>query len=128
VEEVLRFEPPVQFIARFALADIEIGGVTIPRGSGIRLMLAAGNRDPARFPDPDRFEPDRPDNEHLGFSSGIHYCVGAPLARIEGHVALAELARRLVDPRLVEDPPPYRPNAVLRGPLHLPVDVDGWRD
>ena len=128
VEEVLRFEPPVQFIARFALADIEIGGVTIPSGSGIRLMLAAGNRDPARFPDPDRFEPDRPDNEHLGFSSGIHYCVGAPLARIEGHVALAALARRLVDPRLVEDPPPYRPNAVLRGPLHLPVDVDGWRD
>src|SRR5215218_2260342 len=119
VEEVLRFEPPVQFIARFALADIEIGGVTIPRGSGIRLMLAAGNRDPTRFVNPDRFDPDRPDNEHLGFSGGIHYCVGAPLARIEGHVALAALARRLVD-----DPPPYRPNAVLRGPSHLLVDFD----
>jgi cytochrome P450 len=128
VEEVLRFEPPVQFIGRFALADIEVGGVTIPRGSGIRLMLAAGNRDPARFAGPDRFDPDRPDNEHLGFSGGIHYCVGAPLARIEGQVALTALARRLVNPRLVEDPPAYRPNAVLRGPLHLQVDVDGWRD
>ena len=127
VEEVLRFEPPVQFISRFALADIEIGGVTIPRGSGIRLMLAAANRDPARFAHPDRFDSDRPDNEHLGFSGGIHYCVGAPLARIEGQVALAVLARRLVNPRLVEDPPPYRPNAVLRGPSHLLVDFDQLR-
>jgi cytochrome P450 len=127
VEEVLRFEPPVQFITRFALADIEMGDVTIPRGSGIRPILAAGNRDPARFADPDRFDPDRPDNEHLGFSGGIHYCVGAPLARIEGHVALTELARRLVNPRLVDDPPPYRPNAVLRGPSHLLVDFDQLR-
>jgi cytochrome P450 len=124
VEEVLRFEPPVQFVTRFALADIEITGTKIPRGSGIRPMLAAGNRDPARFFDPDRFDPDRPDNEHLGFSGGIHYCVGAPLARIEGQVALAALARRLVNPRLVEDPPPYRPNAVLRGPSHLLIDFD----
>jgi cytochrome P450 len=127
VEEVLRFEPPVQFINRFALTDIEIGGVTIPRGSGMRLMLAAGNRDPARFVSPDRFDSDRPDNEHLGFSGGIHYCVGAPLARIEGQVALAALARRLVNPRLAEDPPPYRPNAVLRGPSHLLVDFDQLR-
>ena len=124
VEEVLRFEPPVQFIARFALADVEIGGVTVPHGTGIRLMLAAGNRDPARFVNPELFDPDRPDNEHLGFSGGIHYCVGAPLARIEGQVALAALARRIVNPRLVEDPPPYRPNAVLRGPSHLLVDFD----
>ena len=127
VEEVLRYEPPVQFVGRFALADIEIGGATIPRGSGIRLMLAAGNRDPARFVDPDRFDPDRPDNEHLGFGGGIHYCVGAPLARIEGHAALTALARRLVNPRLVDDPPPYRPNAVLRGPSHLLVDYDQLR-
>lgn len=128
IEELLRYEPPVQFITRFALADIEVDGVTIPRGSGIRLMLAAGNRDPRRFADPDRFDPDRPDNEHLGFSGGIHYCVGAPLARIEGQVALTALARRLVNPRLVEDPPPYRPNAVLRGPRHLLVDFDRLRD
>jgi cytochrome P450 len=125
VEEVLRFEPPVQFITRFALADIDLAGVTISRGSGIRPMLAAGNRDPERFPDPDRFDPDRPNNEHLGFAGGLHYCVGAPLARIEGQIALATLARRLVNPRLSEDPPPYRPNAVLRGPRHLIVESDG---
>ena len=128
VEEVLRYEPPVQFVNRFTLADIEIAGMTIPRGSGIRLMLAAANRDPRRFGDPDRFDPDRPDNEHFGFSGGIHYCVGAPLARIEGQIALTALARRLVNPRLVEDPPPYRPNAVLRGPRHLLIDVDRVRD
>jgi cytochrome P450 len=128
IEELLRYEPPVQFVNRFSLADIEIGGVTIPQGSGIRLMLAAGNRDPQRFPDPNRFDPDRPDNEHLGFSGGIHYCVGAPLARIEGQVALSALARRLINPRLVDDLPPYRPNAVLRGPRHLLVDVEGIRN
>jgi cytochrome P450 len=124
VEEALRYEPPVQFVTRFALADIDVGDVTIPRGSGIRLMLAAANRDPERFAAPDTFDPDRPDNAHLGFSGGIHYCVGAPLARIEGQIALAALARRLVNPRLVADPPPYRPNAVLRGPRHLLVDFD----
>jgi cytochrome P450 len=125
VEEMLRYEPPVQFVTRFALADIAIAGATIPQGSGIRLMLAAGNHDPRRFRDPDHFDPDRPDNEHLGFGGGIHYCVGAPLARIETQVALTTFARRLVNPRLVEDPPPYRPNAVLRGPRHLLVDFDG---
>ena len=104
---------------------IAIAGATIPQGSGIRLMLAAGNHDPWRFRDPDHFDPDRPDNEHLGFGGGIHYCVGAPLARIETQVALTTFARRLVNPRLVEDPPPYRPNAVLRGPRHLLVDFDG---
>jgi cytochrome P450 len=128
VEEVLRYEPPVQFVTRFALTDIAIDGATIPRGSGIRLMLAAGNRDPRRFRDPDHFDPDRPDNEHLGFGGGIHYCVGAPLARIEAQVALTALARRLVNPRLGADPPPYRPNAVLRGPRHLLVDFDQLRD
>lgn len=87
-------------------------------------MLAAGSRDPGRFPDPDRFNPDRTNNQHLGYGSGIHYCFGAPLARVEAQVALPELARRLVNPRLVSDPPPYRPNPVLRGPSHLLVDYD----
>jgi cytochrome P450 len=128
VEEVLRFEPPVQFAQRFPLADIEMDGVNIPQGSGVRLIFAAANRDPRRFHDPDRFAPDRPAIEHFGFGGGIHYCLGAPLARIEGQVALSAIARRLVNPRLVEDPPPYRPNAVLRGPLHLPVAFDGLRD
>jgi cytochrome P450 len=121
VEELLRYEPPVQFAARYALADIELAGATIPEGAGIRLMLAAGNRDPRAVPEPDRFDPGRDQHRHLGFGGGGHYCVGAPLARLEGQVALAEVARRVVAPRLVQDPPPYRPNAVLRGPEHLPV-------
>jgi cytochrome P450 len=126
VEELLRYEPPVQFRDnRVALSDIDIGGTTIPAGSPITLVLAAGDRDPSRFPDPDRFDPDRTDNQHLGFGSGIHYCYGAPLARMETQIALSELARRLVNPRLVEDPPPYRPNPFLRGPRHLLLQIDG---
>ncbi|MET9251221.1 cytochrome P450 [Nonomuraea sp. NPDC003709] len=126
VEELLRFEPPVQLLSlrRSALADIDIAGTTIPKGAIISLVLAAGSRDPARFPDPDRFDPDRQDNQHLGFGSGIHYCFGAPLARLETQLALGELARRLVNPRLVADPPPYRPNPGLRGPRHLYVEFD----
>jgi cytochrome P450 len=128
VEELLRYEPPVQFATRFALADIEVADATIPAGAGIRLMLAAGNRDPGFFTDSERFDPDRADIQHLGFGGGIHYCVGAPLARIEVQVALSALARRLREPRLLADPPPYRPNAVLRGPRHLPVEFAGITD
>jgi cytochrome P450 len=125
VEELLRYEPPVQMrTSRTALADIDIAGTTIPKGSPLALVLAAGNRDPRRFPDPDRFDPDRTDNQHLAFNSGIHYCFGAPLARVEAQVALPALARRLENPRLVTDPPPYRPNPELRGPRHLLVEFD----
>jgi cytochrome P450 len=125
VEELLRYEPPVQMRTnRATLADIDIAGTTIPAGSPLALVLAAGNRDPGRFPHPERFDPDRADNEHLSFNSGIHYCFGAPLARVEAQVALPALARRLVNPRLVTDPPPYRPNPELRGPRHLLVEID----
>ncbi|MGW3153054.1 cytochrome P450 [Streptomyces sp. NPDC001089] len=128
VEELLRFEPPVQLLPqRSTLADIEVRGVTIPKGSSLWLVLAAGNRDPDRFENPDRFDPDRGDIQHLGFGSGIHSCFGAPLARLEAQLALGELARRLENPRLVEDPPPYRQNAVLRGPRHLSIACDGIR-
>jgi cytochrome P450 len=126
VEELLRYEPPVHMlIRRSTLADIDIAGTTIPRGSPLTLVLAAGSRDPDRFDHPDTFDPDRTDNQHLGFGSGIHYCFGAPLARVEAQIALPALARRLVNPRLVTDPPPYRPNPVLRGPRHLLVELDG---
>jgi cytochrome P450 len=125
VEELLRYEPPVQMRTnRATVADINLGGTTIPKGSPLALMLAAGNRDPSRFADPDRFDPGRTDNAHLGFFGGIHYCFGAPLARTEAQVALPALARRLVNPRLVVDPPPYRPNPELRGPRHLQVEYD----
>ena len=125
VEELLRFEPPVQYLAnRATLEDITIDGTTISMGSQLTLLLAAANRDSGRFTDPDRFDPDRPDNQHLGFGSGIHYCFGAPLARLEVHLALTALASRLDNPRLIEDPPPYRPSPVLRGPRHLRVAYD----
>ena len=124
VEEVLRFDPPVHFRIRTTLTDIDIAGVTIPKGATVVLLFASGSRDPARFVEPDRFDPDRTDNQHLGFGGGIHYCVGAPLARLETHIALSTLVRRLVAPRLVTDPPAYRQNASLRGPQHLMVAFD----
>jgi cytochrome P450 len=128
VEELLRYEPPVQINPKYsALDDVEVGDVTIPKGSRIVLALAAANRDPNRFPYPDRFDPEREDNEHLGFFTGIHYCFGAGLARQEAQVALTELARRLENPRLLQDPPPYRQNPTLRGPRHLPIEIDGVR-
>lgn len=123
-EEILRLEPPVQFRDRVTLTDIPIAGVTIPKGATVQLSYAAANRDPHRFSVPDRFDPEREDNQHLSFNTGLHYCFGAPLARLEGTLALTAWARRVVNPRLVEDPPPYRRNAALRGPSQLLVDFD----
>lgn len=128
VEELLRYEPPVHMTFRSTLADVEAGGVTIPAGSAVRLMLACANRDPIRFSDADRFCPDRVENAHLGFGGGIHACFGAPLARLEGQIALSEMARRLIDPVLIEDPPPYRINPALRGPRRVRVRIAGVRD
>jgi cytochrome P450 len=127
VEEMLRYEPPVQFLRRTTMDEVTLAGTTIPEGVLVIWAIAAGNRDPARFTDPDDFDPERPDNQHLGFGSGIHSCFGAPLARIEGQIAFTELLRRLDQPRLVVDPPPYRPSPLLRGPEHLPIEVAGIR-
>jgi cytochrome P450 len=125
VEELLRFEPPIQLLPqRTPLSDVEIARVTIPAGAPLMLVLGSGNRDPERFDHPDRFDPLRPDIEHFGFGSGIHSCFGAPLARLEVQLALTDLLRRLPNPRLVTDPPPYRRNPILRGPRHLLVDCD----
>jgi cytochrome P450 len=125
VEELLRYEPPVHFpVLRAALDDITIGGATIPKGAPIVLALAAGSRDPACIPHPEEFDPDRESNQHLGFGGGIHYCFGAPLARLETQLALTEIFSRLENPRLLADPPPYRPSSALRGPSHLPVEFD----
>ncbi|MFK0289829.1 cytochrome P450 [Streptomyces sp. NPDC090442] len=120
VEELLRYEPPVQMLPqRTPLTDIEIGGTAIPKGAPLFLILASGNRDPLRFENPDHFDPARRDNQHFGFGSGIHNCFGAPLARIEAQVALTALLDHLDDPQLAEDPPPYRHSPILRGPQHL---------
>ena len=123
VEELLRYEPPVHMRLRAPRADIDIAGTTIPTGTAVVLALASGNRDPKRFHEPDRFDPTRPDNQHLGFGSGIHLCYGAPLARIEAQVALGALIPRLGTARLVQDPPPYRQSPMLRGPRHLPIQL-----
>ena len=123
VEEVQRLQGAVQFFpSRWATADIEIGGTRIPAGSAVFLVYAAANRDPRQFADPDRFDPMREDNEHLGFGSGIHTCFGGPLARLEVNLALEVFLQRVRSPRLVVDPPPYRHNQVFRGPRHLWVD------
>ncbi|MFE9451560.1 cytochrome P450 [Streptomyces sp. NPDC006739] len=123
VEELLRYEPPVHMRERIPHADIDVAGTRIPRHASVILALASGNRDPRRFHEPDRFDPARPDVEHLGFGSGIHLCYGGPLARIEAYVALSALLPHLGSARLVEDPPPYRQNAMLRGPRNLPVQL-----
>ncbi|WP_316756447.1 cytochrome P450 [Streptomyces herbicida] len=123
VEELLRYEPPVHIIPwRAAYSDITVADTVIPKGSQIMLMLASGSRDPNRFHDADHFDPDRRDNQHLGFGSGIHLCFGGPMARLETQIALSELARRLDRPSLVADPPPYRRSPVLRGPIHLHIE------
>lgn len=123
IEEVQRLQSAVQFFPSFsAAADIEIAGTTIKAGSAVHLMFGAANRDPRRFPDPDRFDMNRENREHLGWGSGIHVCFGGPLARLEVNAALEVFLRRVRSPRLVVDPPPYRRNQVFRGPLHLAVD------
>ncbi|GGT46596.1 cytochrome P450 [Nonomuraea spiralis] len=123
VEELLRYEPPVHMRERVPLADIDIAGFTVPKGTPLVLVLASGNRDPKRFHEPDRFDPTRPDNQHLGFGSGIHLCYGGPLARLEAQIALGALIPSLGTATLVQDPPPYRHNAMLRGPRHLPIEM-----
>ncbi|MGW1984871.1 cytochrome P450 [Streptomyces collinus] len=129
VEELLRFESSVQFWhTRSALEDIDIAGTTIPKGAPIFLVYGSANRDPERFTDPDELDLERRDNQHLGFSQGIHFCFGAPLARLEVQAAVGEFVRRVENPRLVDDPPPYRHNQIFRGPRHVLVDIDGIRD
>lgn len=125
IEEVLRLQSAVQFFpSRSATADIEVGGTIIPKGSAVHLIYGAANRDPDRFANPTNFDPERKDNEHFGWGSGIHICMGGPLARLEVNLAVENLLRRVDNPRLVVDPPPYRQSQVFRGPRHLLVDFD----
>jgi pimeloyl-[acyl-carrier protein] synthase len=125
VEELLRYESPSQHTARLAPQDTELGGKPIAQGQAVIAVMAAGNRDPERFPDPDRLDITRTDNRHLAFGWAAHFCFGAPLARIEGQVAFATLLRRL--PPLVLDPGPlvWRANLGLRGLIALPIRFAG---
>ncbi|MFF2400677.1 cytochrome P450 family protein [Streptomyces goshikiensis] len=123
IEEFLRYDGPVSpGIARFAREDVEIAGVTVPRGATVLIGSAIADRDPARFPDPERLDITRQDNAHLAFGHGIHYCLGAPLARLEGQIAIAAALRRLPGLALAVAPDEirWRPGG-LRGPESLPV-------
>jgi cytochrome P450 len=121
VEEVLRYDGPVQRTARMAAEDVEIGGRTVQAGQIAVALLGAANRDPAHFPDPDRLDITRPDNRHLAFGWGIHFCLGAPLARLEGQIAIGTLAARLPGLRLATDEVEWRETSVLRGLKALPL-------
>ncbi len=123
-EEVLRFEPPVQQTVRVALVDIEVGGVQLHKNQWIIPLLAAANRDPEVYPDPNHFDITRKSPaEHLAFSGGIHYCLGSPLARMELALALRAVAERF--PNLQSAGPAImRPGTTIRGPRHLPVKIN----
>jgi pimeloyl-[acyl-carrier protein] synthase len=122
VEEMLRFDSPVQTAGRVVTEPLELGGRSLPRGQEVLVLLGAANRDPAVFPDPGRLDVSRTPNPHLSFARGIHFCLGAPLARLEGQVAIGSLVRRF--PRLERaGAPQRRPAITFRGFASLPVGV-----
>lgn len=122
VEELLRYDTPLQLFERWVLDEIEIDGVTIPRGGEVALLFGSANRDPARFRDPDRLDLARVDNPHVSFGAGIHYCLGAPLARVELTASFGALLRRAPRLRLAAEPE-HKPGFVIRGPKELLVEV-----
>ncbi len=121
VEELLRYVSPVHTLARRALQDVTIRGVEIPAQSSIYLQVGAANRDPEKFPDPEKLDITRPPTRSLGFGYGIHFCIGAALARLESKVAFETILRRLPDIHMIGEPPQFRPNYSLRGLKSLPV-------
>ena len=123
VEELLRFDSPVQVDVRSVLDDCEVNGFRVRRGDNVVTLLGAANRDPDRFEAPDRLDVRRGDQNHLSFGRGIHHCLGAPLARLEGRVVLQALIERFSSLRLLEDRPAFRSSVALRGLLTLPVSA-----
>jgi cytochrome P450 len=121
VEEFLRYESPAQSAARIALEDIEMGGRRIEKGQRVTLILAAANRDPERFSDPDRLDITREDNRHLSFGFGSHFCLGTALARLEGQISINAVVQRWPDLRMASNEPEWRYNPTFRGLISLPV-------
>jgi hypothetical protein len=120
VEELIRYDTSVQISQRVTHQDVRLGDVTVPEGDVFVVLNGAANRDPARFPAPDRLDLRRPDNAHLGFGLGRHVCLGASLARAEVQVALAAVVQRLPNLELAADPR-WRPSLFLRGLASLPL-------
>jgi cytochrome P450 len=117
---LLRFDAPVQILGRLAVEPVELAGLTVDAGERVVAYLGAGNRDPQRFAEPDRLILDRSDNAPLSFGGGIHYCLGAPLARLEAQVALPALLRRFPGLALAGEPV-RRDSLTIKGFTHLPV-------
>jgi cytochrome P450 len=122
VEETLRYDPPVQLMGRIAADDMTIGDALVPKGDVMMLLLAAAHHDPAAFDRPDEFDPDRENIRHLGFGKGPHFCLGAPLARLEAAVALSKVTERFPQ-ALLGGEPQYKPNLTLRGMASLEVAI-----
>jgi cytochrome P450 len=125
IEELLRYDSPVQGAFRRAKVDLEVGGQSIRQGEHVLLLLGAANRDPEQFPDPDTLDLGRADNRHLSFGFGPHYCLGAMLARLEGQAAIQTLFRRYPSLCLAQGQLAWRPNVLFRGLKHLPVLLQG---
>jgi cytochrome P450 len=121
IEELLRYDSPVQLTGRSATVDIEVGGHTIGQGQEVVVLLGAANRDPGVFPDPDRLDITRDRVQVLSFGGGVHFCLGAPLARLEGQIAFNALLRRFPALELAGDEPEWRNTLTLRGLTSLPV-------
>ncbi|MPY53530.1 cytochrome P450 [Streptomyces acidicola] len=122
VEELMRYDTPLQLFERWVLDEIEIDGTTVPRGAEIAMLFGSANHDPAVFADPGKLDLGRKDNPHISFSAGIHYCIGAPLARIELAASLTALLDRAPGLRLAEEPK-RKPNFVIRGLEGLSVEI-----
>jgi cytochrome P450 len=121
IEELLRYDGPVQATIRVTREDLEIDGHEIEAGSLILVGIGAANHDPAVFDEPERLDVGRDPNPHLAFGFGAHFCLGAPLARLEGEIALRALVERFPHMTLPDEATEYRPNPVLRGLVSLPV-------
>ncbi len=121
VEELLRYDAPVQFTARVAAEELQIDDRRVAAGDMVLTLLGAANRDPAQFPDPDRLDLGRRDNRHVAFGFGLHFCLGAPLARLEGQTAIGALVQRLPDLELLTEAPEWRETFTLRGLKSLPA-------
>jgi len=125
VEESLRYESPVQLMSRLCSEDLEVDGRAMKRGERVLFILGAVNRDPAHFPDPDRFDVCRTDNRHLAFGAGGHFCLGAPLARAEARAAISGLLRRFPQMGLAQQTLSWRPHMAFRGLTSLQIDTVG---